>query len=334
MIGVNVDITDAREAERVLRESAQQLRIALRAGRMGIWRANLETGKQAWDAREYELFGVDPSTPVSREVFLSRVHPADVHKVDAAEHSPLTEEQVLDTSFRIVLPDGSIRWLAGHSVAGPDILGGVERIGVNFDITEQKETEQRLLLLVDELNHRVKNTLAIVQSLAYQTFKGTSAEDARRAFEGRLITLANSHSYLTNSDWDGVVLDALLKQAFSSQGVGEHRFSLSGPRAQLKTKSAFALALAFHELCTNAIKHGALANDNGRIDVAWRSGESLNIEWKESGGPPVSPPTRRGFGSKLIEQSLAKDLRGRVATNFEPEGMQCLIEIPRSTSLQ
>jgi two-component sensor histidine kinase len=128
-----------------------------------------------------------------------------------------------------------------------------------------------------------------------------------------------------------VSLESLLAQAFSSQGVNDRRFSMAGPSVHLKTKQAFALALAFHELCTNAIKHGALSNDDGRIDVRWQLSDGLRLTWTEKGGPAVSTPTRRGFGSKLIEQSLAKDLRGNVSTEFAPEGMRCLIEIPLST---
>jgi two-component sensor histidine kinase len=270
---------------------------------------------------------VEPGTKITRAFFLSRVLPADIPKLEQESSVP-AEDGVRDTTFRIVMPGGAIRWVSGRSVAVPNGSGRPERIGVNFDITEQKETEQRLRLLVDELNHRVKNSLAIVQSLAYQTFKGTPAEDARRAFEGRLITLANSHTYLTSGEWEGTLLRDLLIQAFSSQGVAPARVALEGPSVELKANQAFSLALAFHELCTNAIKHGALSRDGGRIDVTWSDGDALSIEWKELGGPQVSEPTRRGFGSKLIEQSLARDLRGRVAMKFEPEGLRCLIEIP------
>jgi PAS domain S-box-containing protein len=327
MMGVNVDATESREAEDILRGSEQRLRVALRAGRMGTWRYDTRTGVQHWDARQYELFGIDPGAPVTREVFLSRVYPPDLANVDVHDgRLPRREGDILDTSFRIVLPDGSLRWLAGHSV-GHEFGGAVERIGVNFDITEQKETERKLRLLVDELNHRVKNTLSIVQSLAYQTFKNTSADEARRIFEGRLITLANSHSYLTDESWEGTPLATLLVQAFSTQGVATERFSLLGPPVMLGANQSFALALAFNELCTNATKHGALSNDRGRIQVEWKQPGPLQIVWSEADGPPVSPPKRRGFGSKLIEQSLAKDLNGQLSIKFNPEGVQCFIEI-------
>lgn len=219
------------------------------------------------------------------------------------------------------------------SVARTDARGNpIERIGVNYDVTEQKETERRLRLLVDELNHRVKNILTIVQSLAYQTFKGTPATEARRAFEGRLVTLANSHSYLANGEWEGVSLTALLHQAFTSQGIARPRVSLDGPAVSLRANQAFALALAFHELTTNALKYGALSTEAGRVEVRWRHDQALCIHWQEIGGPPVSKPTRQGFGSKLIEQALANDLRGHVAMKYEPTGVECSIEVPPSTS--
>jgi PAS domain S-box-containing protein len=333
MMGANVDVTEEREAERALRENEQRLRVALRAGRMGMWRHDIDTGQQTWDARQFELFCVDPATAVSREFFLSRVYPPDLQQIEAEGGPGQDEDCIFDTAFRIVLPDGRLRWLAGMSVARTDENGGVvERIGVNFDITEQKETEGHLRLLVDELNHRVKNIITIVQSLAYQTFKGTAADAARRAFEGRLITLANSHSYLSGGTWEGVSLNDLVQRAFVSQGVSPGRFSLTGAAVNLHASQTFALALAFHELCTNAIKYGALSNDSGSVKVDWTQADGLRIDWLEAGGPRVQPPARRGFGSRLIDQALTKDLRGRVLLDYEPEGVRCMIEIPHATS--
>jgi PAS domain S-box-containing protein len=327
MTGANVDVTDEREAERILRESEQRLRIALHAGRMGLWRHDVRTGEQTWDARQFELFGVDPSTPVSRPFFVSRVYPQDLPKID----TDMNREMDFDTAFRIVLPDGRLRWLAGMSMARHDATGVVvERIGVNFDITDQKETEGRLRLLVDELNHRVKNIVTIVQSLAYQTFKGTGADAARRAFEGRLSTLANSHRYLGGENAESILLGALVYQAFISQGVSTNRFSLTGPAVNLPSNQTFALALALHELCTNAIKYGALSNDSGRVAVEWTCEDGLHLQWQESDGPTVRSPERRGFGSRLIDQALTKDLQGRVSLEFEPGGVRCTIEIPSS----
>jgi PAS domain S-box-containing protein len=333
MTGANVDVTDEREAERTLRESEQRLRVALSAGRMGTWRHDIRTGEEIWDARQRELFGIDPETPVSRSFRLSRIYPPDLPKVDAGAGEDLGEDRASDTEFRVVLPDGRLRWLAGMSVARVDESGApVERIGVNFDISEQKETEGRLRLLVDELNHRVKNILTVVQSLAYQTFKGTAADGARRAFEGRLMTLASSHSYLSHGEWEGVLLNALAQRTFISQGVAAGRFSLTGPTVLLQPNQAFALALAFHELCTNAIKYGALSNDRGCVNVEWTQGEALRICWREADGPEVRSPGTRGFGSRLIDQALARDLRGHVSLAFEPAGVQCTIEIPPTTA--
>ncbi len=330
MTGANVDVTEEREAARALRENEQRLRIALQAGRMGLWRQDVLTGEQTWDARQFELLGVDPSTRVSRNFFLSRVYPPDLATVSAEDDAAWDEDAVVDTAFRIVLPDGRLRWLAGMSVGRANEDGViVERIGVNFDITEHKENEAHLRLLVDELNHRVKNIIAIVQGLAYQTFKGTPAEAARRAFEGRLVTLANSHSYLSDGTRAGMPIGDLARRTFTSQGVSPDRFSLKGDVVFLGAGQEFALALAFHELCTNAIKYGALSNESGRVALEWSQSQTkaLSIIWLERGGPRVVPPARRGFGSRLIDQALVKELQGRAVIEFEPDGVRCAIEV-------
>jgi two-component sensor histidine kinase len=194
---------------------------------------------------------------------------------------------------------------------------------------EAKRAERQERLLIEELNHRVKNTLAVVQAIAHQTFRNGDASDAaRRAFEGRLIALSTAHDLLTQSNWESASLRDIAADTFVSQGADGRRLSLDGPDIHLAPKQALALALALHELCTNAVKYGALSNEAGRIGIRWarKSGRALNIEWTETGGPAVSEPERRGFGSRLIEQSLARDLDARVKLDFHPTGVRCTID--------
>jgi two-component sensor histidine kinase len=210
-------------------------------------------------------------------------------------------------------------------------------IGVNVDITERDEAERGRELLVAELNHRVKNTLAIVQAIAHQTFRSAiSPAEARKSFEGRLTTLSAAHNLLTQTNWERVSLKELANLTLGGNGTNANRISLTGPNILLPPKDAVSIAMALHELCTNAVKYGALSNDEGRITVTWsqpnRNGDHLELRWEESGGPPVVPPTHRGFGSLLLERTLAQDLEGEVKIEFRPEGLVCSIVAPLTQS--
>jgi two-component sensor histidine kinase len=168
-----------------------------------------------------------------------------------------------------------------------------------------------------------------VQAIAHQTFRNGDASDAARlAFEGRLIALSTAHDLLTQSNWESASLRDIAADTFVSQGADGRRLSLDGPDIHLGPKQALALALALHELCTNAVKYGALSNQAGLIGIRWarKPGRGVHIEWTETGGPAVRNPERRGFGSRLIEHSLARDLDARVKLDFHPAGVRCTID--------
>jgi len=210
---------------------------------------------------------------------------------------------------------------------------GVMALAAVVDISERRQAESQRELLLAELNHRVKNTLAVVQAIAHQTFKGAHAtEAARSAFEGRLVALAAAHNLLTQASWASASLEQLAADALQVGGANQQRISFSGPRVLLQPKEALAIAMTLHELCTNAVKYGALSNDTGRIAVRWTRVETprprLKLVWREEDGPIVAPPTQRGFGSRLVERTLAQDLDGEVRLDFRPEGLVCTIEAP------
>jgi two-component sensor histidine kinase len=208
-------------------------------------------------------------------------------------------------------------------------------VGVVQDVSERKRHEQHLRLLINELNHRVKNTLATVQSMASLTLRGSlDVEEARTRFEARLIALAGAHDILTRENWEGASLNLIVERAISPYLSSErNRFTINGPEIVIPPKYALALIMALHELCTNAAKYGALSNETGKVAIAWelagRAGEGeLRMTWQERDGPDVTPPSRRGFGSRLIEQGLAQDLSGEVKIVYAASGVMCRIRAP------
>jgi two-component sensor histidine kinase len=205
-------------------------------------------------------------------------------------------------------------------------------------VTERKKAETRQQLLIDELNHRVKNTLAIVQALAQQSLKGgRPPAEGRAAFEARLSALAAAHNLLTNAAWESVVLSQVVETAMATVcGTELRRYHIAGPEVRLGPQAAVSFALAIHELCTNAIKYGALSNDGGTISIRWclkgRSEDpELLLVWTEQGGPAVQAPPKRGFGTRMIERALASDLKASVQISFEEQGVVCSLSAPVSS---
>jgi PAS domain S-box-containing protein len=234
-----------------------------------------------------------------------------------------------DVEHRLCHRDGSCRWARSRAFPrrGPD--GSILLwYGATEDVHEKKLAEERQRLLINELNHRVKNMLATVQAIAFQTLKGDlPLADARQRFEARLMALSRAHSLLTAQNWEGSSLERVVTDATEYLSEDRSRFEIEGDPVWLSPRAALALALAFHELSTNAAKYGALSNETGTVAIGWRTeGEQLRIEWKERGGPPVAEPERRGFGSRLIERGLDADLGGSARLAFEPGGLRCTIQ--------
>ena len=213
-----------------------------------------------------------------------------------------------------------------------------DRLALRHALAKNEDSQRQQLLLINELNHRVKNTLAIIQSIARQTLRGDeTSPEVREAFMARLMALADAHDILTAESWEGAELGAILAQAVGMHQTEAHeqRVSLAGPSLRLTPKSAVAIAMAAHELATNAVKYGALSGIPGRVEVRWGvngPGETprLWLSWSERDGPPVDVPTHRGFGSRLIERGLAGELRGTARLDYRRDGLVCTIEAPLS----
>jgi two-component sensor histidine kinase len=204
------------------------------------------------------------------------------------------------------------------------------------DISERKRAAAQRDLLVAELSHRVKNTLATVVSIARQSFAtNPDAVEAQRSFNARIRALGQTHSRLAEANWSGVSLETvLLDEIAPYRHADGANFRAAGPVTMLSTKHALTLGMAMHELATNAAKYGALSTENGVVDVSWEvDGEQLQITWSESGGPRVTPPKRNGFGRLLIERVLASDLEGDVRMDFAGDGLKCTITVPLGIQL-
>jgi PAS domain S-box-containing protein len=355
-IGTLTNITERRQAEIAREEVEDQLRHAIEAGRMGIWEIDLHSGLGRWDPYLYRMFGLEPdSEPITPD--LLRRHVAAEHLAEMQE----TIGQVARTrspalsEFRITRPDGEERWLVsrGNVVATQGGLSS-RMAGVTFDITDAKRQEEKQSLLIGELSHRVKNTLAVLQAIAFRSLRPSDTPEAFVArFTGRLHALADAHSLLTDTDWEGTTLRALITQETSAAVWRDQRVNLSGPDVLLKPEPALALALVFHELTTNAMKYGALSGVEGQLNVNWAietmvppknldqghpprvqpervvaGGRQLALTWSEHSSTPINPNRVRGFGSDLIERSLGHGLGGVVQRTFDAQGVTVRMTLP------
>jgi len=303
-----------------------------------IWMTD-ETAEVVFANMHFDhLFG-RPAAEMAGGGWESIVHPPDLPAFQATFREAFEHRRPFRAEMRVVDRNGEIRWLRCEGVPRLDDHGTfLGFTGCNVDVTDAKRAEEHLRLLINELNHRVKNTLATVQSIAMQSLRGLEGEEAqsaKAAFEARLLALARAHDVLTRESWEGAELKTVVADAIRPLEAGEgqeSRFAVSGPRLRLAPRLALSIAMALHELGTNAVKYGALSKEGGRVTITWtvqrRPELSLSLRWSESGGPPVTSPTRRGFGSRLIERSLARELAGRVELLYEPDGVVCIIEAP------
>lgn len=313
-----------------LRESERHHRLVVETAQDIVFSTDLGQIITACNPAAGAALGVPYPELVGRSV-IEFLDPADL---DYAASK--LEEKLADggtTLYEITVIDGTgrrMRWEINSTLAY-DLDG--QPVGIHAiarDMTERHAFEQRQTLLINELNHRVKNTLALVQSLAVQSFKpDVEPERAREAFETRLGALAAAHDLLTREQWEGATLGELVAATTDGHARTEEQVGASGPDLRITPRAAVSLAMALHELCTNAAKYGALSSEEGRVAISWATEDrSLIFDWRERGGPTVAPPENRGFGLRMIERALASDLSGEVEIDFARKGLHCHLEAP------
>jgi PAS domain S-box-containing protein len=322
------DVTDRRAGEVALRESESRFRTAADSSPALMWMSDENAEITFANQRYRTFFGVETDAMLG-EGWRSIVHPEDVDAFHAAFLARFAVREPAHLTVRVNHPELGVRWLScdcGPRYAEDGAFLGY--VGVNIDVTEQKRSEEQMQLLLDELNHRVKNNLATVQSIAYQTARhAPDLPTFRKTFDQRLVALSRTHDILTANAWENANLRAVLESELGP--YGDNRVRLDGPAIRLNPQQALALGLVVHELATNAAKYGALSHeDSGCVRVTWSGGDDrLAMLWSERDGPETSPPERRGFGSRLIERGV-QEMGGEVVKDWLPEGLDCRITIP------
>ena len=316
-----------------LSESEQQLRLATDAAEIGLWDVDNVTDTLFWPPRVKAMFGISPDVPVSMTDFYEGLHPDDKEATGAAYAAACDpiRRALYDVEYRTVgKEDGVVRWVAAKGRGLFDAAGNCVRVvGTAIDITRRKEAEERQVLLAREVDHRARNALAVIQSIIRLT-RAKNVEDYVQAIEGRIKALARAHTLLSDSRWHGADLATLVAEELAPYRAGD-RIKVGGPDISLQPATAQGLALALHELATNAAKHGALSAPGGKIGFNWQlQGDALALRWVESGGPVIAQPSSRSFGLKVIVASIEQQLGGKAAFDWNPGGLRCEFSIPRS----
>ena len=320
------------DAERADSGAAAALRaeIALDAAGMGEFEWDLVTDRVTVSERMSRLTGLPAGPGAGLDVsdLLETVVPDERETVEAAIREGLADGDRFDVVFRITRrDDGRQVWMRGAGVRVRGDPKGVARVvGVVQDIQEQKQLEMQRETLVAELDHRVKNVLASVQSLAAQSARKTmSVGSFLKDFAGRLEAMASAHTLLTATRWRGAGIGDIAAAELGGLAPGKARWE--GPDIVLNPRATNSLALALHELATNAVKFGALSADTGRVEVRWvhRPQGGFELTWTERGGPSVPAPERRGFGSTLLERVTGRELGGQARLEFRPDGVRAVL---------
>jgi PAS domain S-box-containing protein len=328
-------LSENARVRREMLDTQARLDLALQAGQLGTWNYDPISGQLDASAGCKLVFGLAADDPFSIEDFFALLHADDrQHIADALAETLATGAQY-DAEYRIITRAGDRRWIGARGVLLTRRDGSPLSItGFVTDISARKDAEEHRALMADELTHRVKNTLATVGAVVNQSLRtATSLLEARDAIDGRIASLANAHDILIRDETDGAPISDIVKRALHTfdDGTGT-LFTIDGPDLRLEPSVTLALSMALHELATNAVKYGALSVSGGTISVHWtldpadNGRHAFSFMWQERGGPEVAPPTRSGFGSRMIDRLMAKHMRGQATTSYPPAGVEFRIQ--------
>jgi len=330
------EITARVRAERALADSERRLRLAQEVAGIGSLEVDVETGETRGSEQFWRIWGLAPRPSMDIAALEALVVPEDQH-LHTTPESRREGTAAPEVEYRIRRADtGELRWLVRHIEFIHDSEGRpTQMIGVVQDITERKAAEEQRALLSRELEHRMKNTLAMVSAVAAQTLRGDTVGPARDAFMARLEALATANDILMSRRWTSAPIMEVTEAALAPHMAGEGRIRIAGPALRLGPRQALALALGLHELATNAAKYGALSKPAGHVTIDWaildeRDGPRFRLIWLERDGPPVVTPVRRGFGSRLIERVVSADFHGTARIDYESKGVSCILDAPLS----
>jgi two-component sensor histidine kinase len=322
----------ARMAADLIKEEWRHA-LTLEAGKVGSWVWDLRSGEIVANDIFRQMFGLSVTGPLKVDDVMGTIDRADIDSVNEALTATFEQGIDYNVEFRVA---SNRRWLIGRGRvyqrdgAGKPLI----MMGVNIDVTDARAAAEQTRVLLRELNHRVKNTLAMIQSLARQTLKQkphpTQFIDS---FSGRLRTLSEAHALLADRDWSGIGLVELVRSQIEPYVLtSAEQLKLEGDDVELPPDHALGLGLVLHELASNAFKYGALSLPAGQVSIAWTISAAaprrLDLTWRESGGPKVSRPRTAGFGTRLIERSLDKVLDSTVELDYAAEGLAARISLP------
>jgi two-component sensor histidine kinase len=329
------ELAELRELRRQLEQQQRTFDLAMIASQMGTWRYTMADNICIYDENAQRLYGLTEARFLhDEEGVKAKFHPEDMTLMWSRVAAALDPDGDgrYDVEYRVKQLDGSWRWLSAWGLVEFEGEGigrkPVAIAGASRDLTERKQAEERQQLLLYELNHRVKNTLAAVQAITVQTLRtARDLPSATEVLENRLVSMGRAHDLLTARAWAGADLVEVVARALDAFAPAQVK--ASGVSIEISSRHTLGLSLALHELATNAAKYGALSRPEGHVSVRWHVEDGiLHLAWDEAGGPPVTKPTQTGFGSRLLELLLVQDLGGTIELDYSVSGLRCAITAP------